>query len=309
MAIQPTIRRFKTDDGHALFFRHWSPSRPKAVLHLLHGMAEHSGRYQDFASYLAGRGYAVYAQDHRGHGYTATGNGEPYGFFAEKEGWARVAKDSEELDGLIEEEEPNIPLFLMGHSMGSFLARTVMADTPNLFFGVVIMGTGCSKGLVGKIGMHIAERHIRKYGPKAEDPKMDALSFAHYDDKIVDPRTKFDWLSHNEVSVDAYIADPRCGFICTASFYRDLLVGVEAANDKQRAQRLPKDLPLLIMSGAEDPVGDWGKGVQKVYELYKDAGLTDVTLNLVEGARHEVLNELDGKKNFKEIADWMDDRL
>ncbi|MDD4083746.1 MAG: lysophospholipase [Sphaerochaetaceae bacterium] len=299
------VKYFKCSDSKMMAYRQWIPEDKKvtAVLQILHGMAEHGARYESFAKVLNSKGIAVYVQDHRGHG--ATIEGDEKGWFADKNGWQRVCDDSYELATFIASNHPGKPLFLFGHSMGSFLARTVMVQHSDLFNGVMIMGTGASQGLIGKIGKLIARRELKKNGPKKPSQKLNDLSFASYNKKFQPSRTDFDWLSRDEEQVDKYIADDLCGFVCTAEFYQDLLYGVELCNSKNFVEKLPKDLPLLIISGSEDPVGGTSKGVKKVYKLYQDAGVADVTLKLVEGARHELLNEINNKEVFEFLYNWM----
>jgi len=299
------VKYFKCSDSKMMAYRQWIPEDKKviAVLQILHGMAEHGARYENFAKVLNSKGIAVYVQDHRGHGETI--EGDEQGWFADKNGWQRVCDDSYEFATLIASNHPGKPLFLFGHSMGSFLARTVMVQHSDLFNGVMVMGTGASQGLVGKIGKMIARREFKKNGPKNPSQKLNDLSFASYNKKFQPARTDFDWLSRDEKQVDKYIDDKLCGFVCTAEFYQDLLYGVELCNSKTFVEKLPKDLPLLIISGSDDPVGGFTKGVKKVYKLYQEAGIADVTLKLVEGARHELLNETNNKEVYDFLYNWM----
>lgn len=295
-------------DGHKMFFRVWrADGECRATLHLLHGMAEYSLRYSEFALYLNSLGITVYAQDHRGHGLTK--EEDERGWFAESDGWMTVVKDSWELDQIIMDENENVPHFLMGHSMGSFMARSVASEHSNAFDALIIMGSGASQGLVGQIGKNLALRNARKFGSKMPDHKMDKLFFGAYNKKISNKRTDFDWLSRDPEQVDKYIADPLCGFVCSSQFYADLIDGVEMANDRPRALKLAKSMPVLVISGDADPVGGYGKGVEKVYKLYKNAGMTDVSLHLVPSGRHELLNETDKKETMKYIGDWILSRL
>ncbi|MFA6845222.1 MAG: alpha/beta fold hydrolase [Sphaerochaetaceae bacterium] len=306
------IRKLTCSDGHTLCYRVWSPSKGvqvKAVLHILHGMAEYSERYDKFAQFLVNHDIAVYCQDHRGHGLTAQENNDQLGFLAEKDGWQRIAADSFELDNVITNDYPKLSLFLMGHSMGSFLARTVMVQHPDLFSGVIIMGSGSSKGLVGRIGRMLAVHSVKKHGLHYVDEKIDKMSFGSYNSRIPDCATSFDWLSRDPVEVQKYIKDPLCGFKCPAIFFVDLLDGIEYANNPKNVLSIPKDLPLLIINGTMDPVGDYGKGARKVYDLYKDAGISDVHLSLVQEARHELLNETNRKSTCAYLLKWITDRI
>ncbi|WP_320129976.1 alpha/beta hydrolase [uncultured Sphaerochaeta sp.] len=304
------IRELSCSDGHMLYYRVWLPQgAPKAVLHILHGMAEYSERYDRFAVYLNTKGIAVYAQDHRGHGLTAMKVKEQLGWFAQKDGWMRIAEDAFELSNIIASDYPNTSLFLMGHSMGSFLARTLMVQHSDMYDGVIVMGTGCSMGVLGKIGKMIARHHVKKNGMYFQDTMMDKMSFGSYNKRIPDARTSFDWLSSDPEEVKKYVDDPLCGFVCTSKFYEDMLEGIEYANDVNKAREIPKDLPILIISGSMDPVGNYGKGVQKVYDLYKDMGISDITLHLVENGRHEILNETSRKETMQYLYTWLKKRI
>ncbi|MBZ4673164.1 MAG: alpha/beta hydrolase fold protein [Spirochaeta sp.] len=306
-----TIRELSCSDGKRVMYRVWVPegSQVEAVLLILHGMAEHSQRYDEFATFLNSKGIAVYAPDHRGHGETVKRDGETPGWFAERDGWQRVVKDAYELTNIILAEYPSHSLFLLGHSMGSFLARSLMVQYSDLFDGVILMGTGASQGLLGKIGKMIARSHVSKHGSKHPDTQLDKMSFGAYNKKIPDAKTSFDWLSRDEEQVAKYIEDPLCGFVCTSGFFADLLDGVEIANDAEMAKKLPSDLSLLIISGSEDPVGGFSKGVRKVYEFYRSCGISDITLNLVEGARHELLQETNRDQTAQYLYSWMKQRL
>ena len=295
-------------DGHRLFFRLWCPeTEPIATIHILHGMAEHSLRYNDFALYLNSLGFVVYAQDHRGHGFTKEENEK--GWFADREGWLTVAKDSFELDRVIFNEFEDLPHYLMGHSMGSFMARSVITMHPSEFDGLIIMGSGASKGIVGKVGKSIALSMAKKYGSRLPNSKLDKLSFGSFNSKIKNPRTPFDWLSRDEKEVDKYINDPLCGFICSSMFYSDLIDGIEMANDVNLMKKIPASLPILIISGDADPVGGYGNGVKKFAQNYKKAGIKDVTLKLVEGGRHEILNETDKQDTYNFIGSWLMEKV
>lgn len=301
---------FICSDGHRLAYNLWLPSpntEIKAFLQILHGMAEHSDRYEKFAGYLNKMGIAVFAADHRGHG--ATASEDEIGWFAESDGWNRIADDAFELANFITSQYSVNTTFLMGHSMGSFLARTVMVKHPDFYCGVIIMGTGCGKGLIGKIGKIIAKNEIRKSGSKAPGILMNKMSFGSFNKPFEPTVTDFDWLSRDAKEVEKYVKDDKCGFLCTNGFFYDLLCGVEFANSKENAASLPKDLPLFIISGDMDPVGDYGKGVRKVYDMYTGAGIADVTLHLIPGARHEILNETDKKDTYEILGSWLNSHM
>lgn len=299
-------RSFICNDSRALSYLAWLPAKDQktvAVLHILHGMAEHAERYDSFAKYLNSHNIAVFAQDHRGHGQSI--ENDLKGFFADKNGWNRVVEDAIELSDYISGLYTGVPLFLMGHSMGSFMARCVMVKRAELYDGVIIMGTGAAQGVVGKAGQVIANMQIKKNGPHMPSLSMNKLAFGSYNKKFRPALTGFEWLSRDTKQVRKYINDPLCGFVCTAEFFKDLLTGIEEANNKANAKLLPKALPLLIISGSDDPVGNFSKGVKTVYKLYLNAGLKNVQLKLIEGGRHEILNETNKTEVYKVLLDWL----
>jgi alpha-beta hydrolase superfamily lysophospholipase len=300
---------FTCSDGHKSAYYVWLPDQeeePRYFLQIIHGMVEHSLRYERFAKFLNENGVAVFAADQRGHGKTI-GEDTP-GHFGEKDGWMRVAEDNYELAEFVKKTYKPSEIFLMGHSMGSFLARTVMVKHPGFYKGVTIMGTGSSQGIVGKAGKLIARMEIRRKGSAGKGNTMNKLAFGPYAKSVKNASTEFDWLSTDPEEVQKYLDDPLCGFVCTNMFYLDLLYGVEFANSRSKASKLPKDLPLLIISGEDDPVGGKGRGVRKVYDLYKRAGIKDVSIVLVKGGRHEILNEKMSKEVFDQIYNWMEAR-
>ncbi len=284
-------RRLTLRDGKKLFYRVWKTDNTKATIHINHGMAEHSLRYDRFARILNKRGFTVYCQDHRGHGRTKKDESEK-GWFAHDGGWMTIVDDSYELDKEIEKEYPVVPHFIFGHSMGSFLTRTNIALHSGEYKAAIIMGTGASKGLVSKIGRSIALSRCKKYGTKHKDEFLNNLAFGSY-------LKKFDykkegvccWLSSDREEVKKYETDPDCGFICSSRFYADLIEGLETANNKSLIAGIRKDLPILFLSGDMDPVGSYGKGVEKAASLYRNAGIKDVRVKLYRDGRHEILND------------------
>lgn len=301
---------FICSDGHRLAYNVWMPEQGteiKAYVQILHGMAEYSSRYDKFAKFLTKQGFAVFAGDHRGHGHTA--DEDELGWFSESDGWNRIAADAFELANFMLSKDKEANIFLFGHSMGSFLARTVMVQHPNFYNGVVIMGTAASKGLLGRIGKIICKGQVKKKGQKSPGYKMNKLSFGSYNKAFEPAVTDFDWLSRDQKEVAKYVKDPLCGFLCTNGFFLDMLTGIEFANSKKNAETLPKDLPIMIISGDQDPVGNMGKDIYKVFKLYKNAGLADVKMELVPGARHELLNETNRKETYSTISNWLSEHL
>jgi alpha-beta hydrolase superfamily lysophospholipase len=301
---------YKTDDGTNVFVYRWLPEKgkPKAAVQIAHGMAEHAARYERFAKELVKEGYAVYASDHRGHKMTA-GNLENVGFFAKENGWRLVVEDIHQLTGIIKKENPGVPLFLFGHSMGSMLGRNYIFLYGKDIDGVIISGTSADPGLLGKIGLIIAKREKRKKGEKFRSELLTKLSFGEFNKPFKPNRTDFDWLSRDDAEVDKYVDDPYCGNVFTTSFFVDLIDGVNVIHDKKNIAKTPKDLPMFIFSGDKDPVGKNGKGIRAVHKLYEKAGLKDLKLKLYPDARHEMLNETNRDEVFKDIIQWLNDHV
>ena len=283
-------RTLLLSDGHDLFYRVWDVQDAKATVHINHGMAEHSLRYSRFASYLNSLGFSVYAQDHRGHGFTKEENEK--GWFAESNGWKLVAEDAWELDKVITNDYPHVPHFLFGHSMGSFISRIVLSEHSPAFAAAVFCGTGASQGIIGKFGKAIARHDAKKYGTRMPDQTFEKIAFGSYV-KHFPGEGDFGWLSKDREEVRKYEEDPLCGFTCSSGFYIDLLTLIEEANSRERAASIRKDIPIMLVSGSDDPVGGYGKGVEKVHRLYSRAGIEDVRIVLFPGDRHEILNETD----------------
>ena len=290
-------------DGHRLFYRIWAVEKPKATIHINHGMAEHSYRYDGFARFLNAHGYAVYAQDHRGHGYTA--EEDERGWFAENDGWSLVCDDAFALDEKIKKDYPEISHYLFGHSMGSFITRVCLERYSENYDAAVICGTGASQGIIGKIGQLIARRHVKKWGSKMRDPDMDKLAFSSYD-KHFKGEGKFAWLTRDKKEVEKYEKDPFCGFVCSSKFYDDLIELSNQANNEKEIAKIRKSIPLFIISGSEDPVGGYSKGVKKVFSLYKKAGIENVQMKIYDGGRHEILNETNRDEVYKDIVAFYD---
>ena len=292
-------------DGSEIYLRKWVPEEnPRGIIQIAHGMTEHAGVYTEFIDALLGAGSGVYAHDHKGHGKTVKRE-EDYGHFEPNVGWNQVVSDVIFVSEMIKEEH-SCPLFLLGHSMGSFLSRRAVQLRGELYDGFLISGTGGNPGFLGVIGHKVATIEMKLRGVKTKSPMLNFLSFGNFNSHFKPNRTKFDWLSSDNNQVDKYIADPLCGFICTTSFYRELFSGVLEVNKLEEFKKTPKNLPIHIFSGDCDPVGDMGKGVKEVYENYRKCGVKDVTLRLYENGRHEMFHEVNREEVFKDLISWLD---
>ena len=295
-------------DGSEIYLRKWLPEGdPRGIIQIAHGMTEHAGVYTDFIAALLKAGYGVYAHDHKGHGKTVKRE-EDYGHFKPNVGWNEAVSDVIFVSETIRKEQ-TCPLFLLGHSMGSFLSRRAVQLKGELYDGFLISGTGGNPGILGSIGHKVATIEMKLRGEKTKSPMLNFLSFGNFNSHFKPNRTKFDWLSSDNSQVDKYIADPLCGFICTTSFYRELFSGVLEVNKLEEFKKTPKNLPIHIFSGDRDPVGDMGKGVKEVYENYKKCGVKDVTLRLYENGRHEMFHEVNRDEVFQDLILWLDKHI
>ncbi len=309
--MQTTSLTVTATDGTPVHVFRWLPeadATPKAVVQIAHGMAEHAARYARFAEVLATAGYAVYASDHRGHGQTA-GDLARAGFFADTNGWSTVVEDLYAVTRTIRQEQPGLPIFLFGHSMGSMLSRTYAIRHGGELEGLILSGTGGDPGMLGKVGQVVAAVEAKVRGKRTPSPLLDKLSFGNFNKPFEPARTPFEWLSRDPAEVDAYIADPWCGFVCTAGMFQDLLGGIALINSDSQVARIPQGLPIYVFSGAEDPVGDKTKGVQQVVNQFRRLGIKDVVVRYYLGARHEVLNETNRDEVMADVVDWLDNHL
>lgn len=289
-------------DHSKVYVKKWfkQNEQPKAIVQIAHGMAEHIERYNDFATFLVNNNIFVYGNDHRGHGKTGEQQGR-FGYFSDTNGFRRVATDIYELTNHIKSEYPNTPLFLFGHSMGSFLARKYIQDYSLLIDGVILSGTGYHT----KVTTQLAKRLAEKLSPKEKSNLLNKLVFQAYNKKIPRHETEFDWLTRDKQAVQQYIADPYSGFVPTARFFYDLMDGLQMIQQKEANQSIRKELPIFIMSGDADPVGNYGKGIWKTAHYYRSVGLKDLKVMLFAGGRHELLNEINKDEVYETIYEWI----
>ncbi|MDR1619546.1 MAG: lysophospholipase [Clostridiales bacterium] len=280
----------------------YMPQAPNAVVQLAHGMAEHMGRYHDFAAYLAHAGIAVALHDHAGHG-KSMGEGYPGGYFGAQNGWSNLVADMKTLHGSVAARCNGLPYVLMGHSMGSFLTRTYASRHGGGIAAFILMGTAGKNPALG-VGRAVAGLELARNGEKSPSTLLRTMSFGTYNKAFAPNRTNNDWLTRDHAVVDAYENDPQCGFAFTAEGMRDLFDGLTEISSKQWAAQVPH-APILLLSGSEDPVGGKGAGgVKQVYNWLISTGHT-VTLRLYEGARHELLNEINRDEVYGDILRYI----
>lgn len=301
-------------DAHKSFYRIWndvSDSNNKNInLILVHGMTEHSARYDEFARFLNSNGISVYALDLRGHG--KTGEGKERGWYADKDGWMRTALDVIELTHDVKSSYPTYKTVLFGHSMGSYLSRQIISSFPDEFDLAIFSGTGTPNAVIKIFGPFVSWCDKLFNGAKRPSKFMNNMSFASFNKpfkKKDGTTTGFEWLNRDEAEVQKYIDDDDCGFICTSLFFYDFIRGMISATSKKVASKVNKDMPILFISGDKDPVGDFGKGVMSAVELYKNAGVKKVEFKLYKDARHELTNELNKKEVFEDVLKFINDNI
>ena len=308
----PEIRDFyfpSTNGKNKILARICTPDKPpKAVVQIAHGIAEHISRYDPFMFFLAENGYVAVGNDHLGHGLSAE-NEDGLGIFDTQNGWTYAVDDMKALRDQVRQEFHDIPYIFFGHSMGSFLTRTYLIRYPDQYDAAILSGTGQQSPALINAGFFAANLLTLLRGPGADGKLLNDMAFGSYCKKIDNPRTPFDWLSTNEENVDRYIADPLCGFVAKCSMYRDMMGGLKFLTKQSNIDKMNKDAPIYFMSGAEDPVGDYGAGVEKAYRAFCDAGLHDVTMKLYPGGRHEMLNETNREEVMQDIMAWLDQRV
>ncbi|HIF5066806.1 TPA: lysophospholipase, partial [Clostridioides difficile] len=293
---------FKGEEGLDIYTYKWEDEnikKPKAVIQIAHGMAETAQRYETFAKVLTKNGYIVYINDHRGHGKTAKII-ENVGHLAEKEGFRCLVEDMYTLTNIIKKENEDLPIYLFGHSMGSFASQRYIMDYSNNLSGLILCGSNGKQGIILNLAHLIINREIKKYGRRFKSNKINNLIFGG---EIIrrNEKTKFDWLSRDKEQVEKYINDPFCGVVCSCGFFYDLVQGLKEIEDKENLKKVPLDIPIYIISGDKDPIGKNGKGVLRLRDRYIKLGVKDVTCKLYKDGRHELLNEINREEVFEDI--------
>lgn len=306
MDYQKSKEHFRSADGRtdaACYF--YEPAFPPVgVVQISHGMCEYLERYEDFAAFLCQKGFVVCGSDHLGHGATASGP-EELGYFGEKPGGAvLLPEDLHAVTRLAKERFPGLPFFLLGHSMGSFAARRYLALYGDELDGAVICGTAGPNPAAGA-GRRIAALLTAAGRGKRRSHFLNNLAFSSYNRRFDAPKSRYAWLSRDEAIVRKYEQDPLCTFIFTTAGFRDLFALLESVSSPKWAASVPKDLPVLLISGEDDPVGDYGKGVRRVACMLEKAGLRDLCCRLYPGCRHEILNETNRSEVYRDVWQWL----
>ena len=294
-------------DHSRLFVNAWLPDlTPRAVVMLSHGMAEHSGRYARLGAALCAAGIALYAHDQRGHGKTAAQG--VLGHFAHEDGWSKVVDDLASLSQSISQRHPDLPVFLLGHSMGSYVAQAYVMYHGASLQGAILSGSNYQPVSLYRSARQIARLERWRQGPTGRSALIDWLSFGNFNKAFKPNRTRFDWLSRDSQQVDLYVSDPLCGFRCTNQFWVDLLGGLQQISKPSNLKQIDGSLPLLIIGGECDPVSQ-GKRLKDLAAALGEAGHQSVQLKIYPQARHELLNESNRDEVTRDVIDWLDHTL
>ncbi|MGL5574661.1 MAG: lysophospholipase [Sarcina sp.] len=282
----------------------WTIDNPKAIVYIAHGMGESCLRYDEFAGILNANGYSVYSHDHRGHG--KTDENENRGYIADSEGFEVLAENISELIDFTRSENTGLEVILFAHSMGSFASLRFLELYGQEMDRVILSGTNGKLKPISHIGALIARIEIGLFGRKHTSKLMDKLIFGNHNKKFKPVRTGYDWICANEDTVDDYIKNPDCGFVCSASFYYDLIRGIFRLHKAREFDKIKKDTKFFIFSGDMDPVGEYGKGLISLVEKLKKFGVRNVEYKLYKGGRHEMLNEKNKDEVMSDVINFLE---
>lgn len=275
----------------------------RGIISVVHGMAEHSDRYQDIAKMMCEKGYAVFMHDHAGHGKSIE-SVDDLGFFGNKDGAENVVDDVRTVVELAKKSYPGVPVIIWGHSMGSFITRRAIAKYPSLAEGAVICGTSGANPAAGA-GIAVAKLISYILGSRHRSKLLDTMAFGSYNKKFTG-NTGFEWLSENKENVDTYVQDAKCGYKFTAAGFKDLFTLLSSVSTDEWYNSVPSDLKIYLIAGDMDPVGNYGKGVTEVYEKLKATGHNNTSIKLYKGLRHEIHNECCREKIVGDILTFAD---
>ncbi len=301
-AAETGLEWLNASDGHRIPVRHWPVAGARAVIHISHGMAEHSGCYADIARRLNAEGYAVVAHDHRCHGLATATPGD----VGPQQHWAGACHDMAVVNADIHQRHPGLPVILLGHSMGSFLAQYLAQHYPEQINLLLLEGSSFEAPWFTAIAGLIGGLESWRQGENGRSRLIHALSFGGFNKAFRNVRTDFDWLSRDEAFVDRYVADRLCGFQMANGFWRDFVRGLNALYRPSAMKKIRADLPVYLFAGDQDPVGHKGRGVEKLAQAYRHiTGSRDVTLRLYPGARHDILHESNQDEVLTDLLGWI----
>ena len=288
----------------------WKPETEiKGVIQITHGVTEYILRYENFAEFFTQKGFVVVGNDHLGHGQSIAPNGKPM-YFGPNGSWNFVVKDIDTCKQMTKKKYPNVPYMILGFSLGSFLVRTYLIDyAQEPLDGAIIMGTGYIPNFKIAIAKMMANKEAKKVGEENTSPVIKSLTFETYNKLFKPNRTAFDWLCSNEEALDEYIKDPLRGEDYSAGLFREMLTGMQYTADLKNIQKMNKKIPIFLLSGDKDPVGEFGKGVIKTHEIFKKAGIEDVEIKLYPNLRHDILHEKCKDTIYNDIYLWLKKKM
>ena len=288
----------------------WKPETEiKGVIQIAHGVTEYILRYENFAEFFTQKGFVVVGNDHLGHGQSIAPNGKPM-YFGPNGSWNFVVKDIDTCKQMTKKKYPNVPYMILGFSLGSFLVRTYLIDyAQKPLDGAIIMGTGYIPNFKIAIAKMMANKEAKKVGEENTSPVIKSLTFETYNKLFKPNRTAFDWLCSNEEALDEYIKDPLRGENYSAGLFREMLTGMQYTAELKNIQKMNKKMPIFLLSGDKDPVGEFGKGVIKTHEIFKKAGIEDVEIKLYPNLRHDILHEKCKDTIYNDIYLWLKKKM
>lgn len=287
----------------------WIPDeKPKAILQIAHGVTEYILRYEQFAEYLVEKGIMVVGNDHLGHGKSIAKDSEPM-YFGPTGSWKWAVEDMYTCTKMIKEKYPEIPYYMLGFSLGSFLLRTYLIEYPKAIDAAIIMGTGETSPVQIALAKFIANKEAKKVGENHTSPMIKKLTFDTYNKFFAPNRTDYDWLCSDNEGLDEYIADPMRGGNLSAGLFREMLSGMKFTSEIKNLKKMNLDTPILFISGDEDPVGEKGKGVIKAYHKFQNIGMKDVEIKLCPKLRHDILHEKCKKEIYEYVYNWIEKKL
>lgn len=299
--------RINTVDGHSIFVRHWKDKgikAPRALIHILHGMAEHSDRYGYFAEALVNAGFEVIAHDHRGHGHSGSDPAD-LGHYADQAGWQKVVDDVLQVQEQVKQRLTNVPVVVFAHSMGSFIAQAFVMQHSEKLAGFIISGSNYNPPRLYRLLRRVAWLERFRLGKRGRSAILDYLSFGSFNNKFKPTRTSFDWLSRDPNQVDKYINDPLCGFVCTTQTWYELCGGLSYISEPDNLKKITAKLPIYLFYGENDPVSGAKHSVEILRKKLQQAGVTEVSCRMYPNGRHEMLNEINRDEVITDTLNWL----
>lgn len=302
---------FNSADGRSrVFARYWQPAdRPRGVVQIIHGMSEHSGLYMEFAEYLCQAGLAVVAHDQIGHGHSVAA-GQRYCFFAEYDGWNIALDDIQQVRAYVQVQWPDLPYYMFGHSLGSFLLRTYLLRPASAgLSGAVLSGSGNINQAWLKLGNLLIKLERKRLGAQGLSPLLAFVIQGGYNRQFHPNRTAADWLSSDNAMVDSYLADPFCRKLPTVGLYDDINQALPIIGKAANMKLMDSTVPLLLLSGENDPLGGNGRAVRKLRDQFEQAGCADISLRLYPGCRHALIYEQNRQEIYEDILFWLNNKI